>query len=94
MSRPHRFQLLSKKSSLKRSTDCAKKGTSILYISHRLEEIYKLSDRLTVMRDGENVGVLNREEITPQKVTTMMIGHEVRDDKNRERRQTLRSQLP
>ncbi len=64
-----------------------KKGTSILYISHRLEEIYKLSDRLTVMRDGENVGVLNREEITPQKVTTMMIGHEVRDDKNRERRQ-------
>jgi ribose transport system ATP-binding protein len=63
-----------------------KKGTSILYISHRLEEIYRLSDRLTVMRDGENVGVLTKDEITPQKVTTMMIGHEIREDKNRERR--------
>jgi ribose transport system ATP-binding protein len=63
-----------------------KKGASILYISHRLEEIYRLADRLTVMRDGENVGVLKRDEITPQKVTTMMIGHEIREDKNRERR--------
>lgn len=63
-----------------------KKGTSILYISHRLEEIYRLADRLTVMRDGENVGVLTKTEITPQKVTTMMIGHEIREDKNRERR--------
>lgn len=62
------------------------KGTSILYISHRLEEIYRLADRLTVMRDGENVGVLEKEEITPQKVTTMMIGHEIREDKSREQR--------
>jgi ribose transport system ATP-binding protein len=62
------------------------KGTSILYISHRLEEIYRMADRLTVMRDGENVGVLTREEMTPQKVTTMMIGHEIKEDKNRERR--------
>jgi ABC-type sugar transport system ATPase subunit len=63
-----------------------KKGASILYISHRLEEIYRLADRLTVMRDGENVGVLTKDEITAQKVTTMMIGHEIREDKNRERR--------
>lgn len=63
-----------------------KKGTSILYISHRLEEIYRLADRLTVMRDGENVGVLTKDEINPQKVTTLMIGHEIREDKNRERR--------
>jgi ribose transport system ATP-binding protein len=63
-----------------------KKGASILYISHRLEEIYRLADRLTVMRDGENVGVLTKDEISAQKVTTMMIGHEIREDKNRERR--------
>jgi ribose transport system ATP-binding protein len=63
-----------------------KKGTSILYISHRIEEIYRLADRLTVMRDGENVGVLGKGEIQPQRVTTMMIGHEVREDKSRERR--------
>ncbi len=63
-----------------------KKGSSILYISHRLEEVYRLSDRLTVMRDGENVGVLTKDEITPHKVTTLMIGHEITDDKSRERR--------
>ncbi|NLT15471.1 MAG: sugar ABC transporter ATP-binding protein [Clostridiales bacterium] len=63
-----------------------KKGSSILYISHRLEEVYRLSDRLTVMRDGENVGVLTKAEISPQKVTTLMIGHEITEDKNRERR--------
>ncbi|MDR3278569.1 MAG: ATP-binding cassette domain-containing protein, partial [Oscillospiraceae bacterium] len=50
-----------------------------LYISHRLEEVYRLSDRLTVMRGGEIVGVLQKEEIIPKTVTTMMIGHEIRD---------------
>ena len=54
-----------------------KKGASILYISHRLEEVYRLSDRLTVMRDGRVVGVLRKDEIVPQTVTTMMIGKEV-----------------
>lgn len=54
-----------------------KKGASILYISHRLEEIYRLADRLTVMRDGVNVGMLTHDEITPERVTTMMIGREV-----------------
>ena len=41
--------------------------------------------RLTIMRDGENVGVLSKDEITAQKVTTLMIGHEIREDKNRGR---------
>ena len=53
------------------------KGAGILYISHRLEEVYRLSDRLTVMRDGKIVGVLKRGEIDPHKVTMMMIGREV-----------------
>ena len=54
-----------------------KKGAGILYISHRLEEVYRLSDRLTVMRDGKIVGVLKKGEIDPHTVTTMMIGREV-----------------
>ncbi len=54
-----------------------RKGTSILYISHRLDEVYRMADRLTVMRDGENVGVLEKEQIQPQLVTSMMIGHEL-----------------
>ena len=53
------------------------KGAGILYISHRLEEVYRLSDRLTVMRDGKIVGVLKKGEIDPRTVTTMMIGRAV-----------------
>ena len=56
------------------------KGTSILYISHRLEEVYRMADRLTVMRDGENVGVLEKEAITPNIVTSMMIGRELKSE--------------
>ena len=59
------------------------KGASIIYISHRLEEVYKISDRLTVMRDGEIVGVLNREEINAVTVTKMMIGHEIKRETDR-----------
>ncbi len=55
-----------------------KKGTAILYISHRLEEVYRIADRLTVMRDGENVGILEKGEINAPMVTKMMIGREIR----------------
>jgi ribose transport system ATP-binding protein len=55
-----------------------KKGAAILYISHRLEEVYRIADRLTVMRDGENVGVLDKGGITASTVTRMMIGREIR----------------
>ena len=56
------------------------RGAGILYISHRLEEVYRLSDRLTVMRDGKIVGVLKKGELDPHTVTTMMIGREVGGD--------------
>lgn len=51
-----------------------KKGVSIIYISHRLEEVYMLSDRLTILRGGMNAAVLNREEINPKEVIQLMIG--------------------
>ena len=54
-----------------------KRGAGILYISHRLEEVYRLADRLTVMRDGKIVGVLKKGEIEPRVVTSMMIGREI-----------------
>jgi ribose transport system ATP-binding protein len=63
------------------------KGASILYISHRLEEIYRLADRLTVMRDGVVVGVLGHDEITPERVTTLMIGREVRKNEKTHKRE-------
>jgi ribose transport system ATP-binding protein len=59
------------------------KGASILYISHRLEEVYRIADRLTIMRDGENVAVLSKEEISAPTVTKLMIGHEVKNERMR-----------
>lgn len=49
-------------------------GVSIIYISHRLEEVYKLSDRLTILRDGKNAAVLQKHEINPRQVIQTMIG--------------------
>ena len=49
-------------------------GVSIIYISHRLEEVYMLSDRLTILRDGKNAAVLEKDEIIPAKVIETMIG--------------------
>ncbi len=54
-------------------------GTSIIYISHRVEEVYRIADRLTVLRDGMVVGELNKQEITHQRVVQMMIGKEVKE---------------
>ena len=41
------------------------KGVSIIYISHRLEEVFNLSDRITILRDGKNAGVIEKEDIVP-----------------------------
>lgn len=49
-------------------------GVSIIYISHRLEEIFKISDRITVMRDGEVTGQLDRSEAVTDTVIKLMIG--------------------
>ena len=53
------------------------KGVSILYISHRLEEVFRLADRLTILRDGQKVAVLEHEQIQPAQVIRMMIGKEL-----------------
>jgi len=53
-------------------------GKSILYISHRLEEVYRLADRLTILRDGENAGILEKENLSYEAVTKLMIGHELK----------------
>jgi ribose transport system ATP-binding protein len=58
------------------------KGISVLYISHRLDEVYQLSDRLTVLRDGRKVALLHKAEIIPEKVIRLMIGKELNDSAN------------
>jgi ribose transport system ATP-binding protein len=53
------------------------KGVSILYISHRLEEVFSLSDRITVLRDGKKVGTVERADVVPDRIVRMMIGKEL-----------------
>jgi ABC-type sugar transport system ATPase subunit len=53
------------------------RGTGIIYISHRLEEITAIADRVTVLRDGETIATRRREEITRASVIQMMVGREV-----------------
>lgn len=53
------------------------KGVSIVYISHRMEEIFELCDRITILRDGVYIGTENIAEITMNDVVKMMIGREI-----------------
>lgn len=54
-------------------------GVTLIYISHRMEEVFALSDRIAVMRDGQLVGVAPASEMTPTKVVQMMVGRELKD---------------
>ncbi|MHC4132001.1 MAG: sugar ABC transporter ATP-binding protein [Planctomycetota bacterium] len=49
-------------------------GVSIIYISHRLEEVFQIADKITVLRDGEVSGAVQREEATTDDVINLMIG--------------------
>lgn len=54
-----------------------KEGISIIYISHRLEEIYRLSDRILVLRDGEYVKTLITKESRVEELIRLMVGREL-----------------
>ncbi|MCC8179910.1 MAG: sugar ABC transporter ATP-binding protein, partial [Planctomycetes bacterium] len=55
--------------------DLTTRGVSILYISHRMEEVYSLMDRITILRDGRKIGTFARDEISPEDIIRHMIGH-------------------
>ncbi len=55
-------------------TELRDSGVSMVYISHRMDEIKRISDRVTVMRDGEYIGTLGSEEIDIEKIIHMMVG--------------------
>lgn len=54
-------------------------GISIIYISHRLEEVFKIADRVTVLRDGTHVGTNELDQVTIEKVIHMMVGRDLED---------------
>jgi ribose transport system ATP-binding protein len=54
--------------------DLANRGVGIIYISHRMDEIKRITDRITVLRDGEYVGTRDTKEVEIDEVIQMMIG--------------------
>ncbi|MDR1580764.1 MAG: sugar ABC transporter ATP-binding protein, partial [Synergistaceae bacterium] len=52
-------------------------GVTILYISHRLEEIFEIADRVTVMRDGEHIATLPVGETDRNRLISLMVGREL-----------------
>ena len=60
--------------------DLRSKGVGIIYISHRMDEIARITDRVTVMRDGEYVGTVNTKETTKDEIIAMMVGRTIYED--------------
>ncbi|MCL5072821.1 MAG: sugar ABC transporter ATP-binding protein [Actinobacteria bacterium] len=56
-----------------------KKGVSIIYISHRLDEAFKLSDRITVLRDGKKIETKNTKDTNQDEIVSLMVGKIVKD---------------
>ncbi len=54
--------------------DLAGRGVGMIHISHRLEEIHQITDRVTVLRDGELVDTKKTSEVTKQQIINMMVG--------------------
>lgn len=55
----------------------AKEGKSILFISHKLDEIMKVTDRVTILRKGKCIGTLNTKETNAKELSRMMVGRDV-----------------
>jgi D-xylose transport system ATP-binding protein len=54
-------------------------GAGMIYISHKLDEVFTMSDRVTVLRDGRTVATHNASELDKEKVISLMVGREVGD---------------
>ena len=52
------------------------RGMTVLFVSHRIPEVFRLCDRITVMRDGKYAGTFDRETTTPDTVVRAMVGRE------------------
>ncbi|MBW3099015.1 sugar ABC transporter ATP-binding protein [Pseudohoeflea coraliihabitans] len=57
--------------------DLKSHGVGIIYISHRMEEIFKMTDRITVLRDGQYRGTLDTAQTTEEDITQLMIGRKL-----------------
>ena len=58
-------------------TRLREQGVTIIYISHKMDEIFRNADRITVLRDGQVVQTLDRAQTTPREITHLMVGRDV-----------------
>ena len=65
-----------------------KKETSIIFISHRLEEVVELSDRVVILKDGKKIAELPRDDAQIRKIQMLMVGHELAEEYYKESEQT------
>ncbi|EYR65290.1 sugar ABC transporter ATP-binding protein [Actinotalea ferrariae CF5-4] len=54
-------------------------GIAIIYISHRMDEVYRIADRITILRNGKNLITAGLDEITPQEIVAGIAGRELSD---------------
>lgn len=57
--------------------DLKRQGTAIVFVDHRLDEVFSIADRITVMRDGAKVGVYNAREVSQEEIVRRMVGREI-----------------
>jgi ABC-type sugar transport system ATPase subunit len=62
------------------------RGVTILYISHKMDEVFRLAERITVLRDGRLVRTLERAATTPRELTHLMVGREIAESQFHGRR--------
>ncbi len=53
------------------------RGVAVIYVSHKLEELFRITDRITVLRDGKKVGVVNTAETTDEELIRLMVGRKL-----------------
>jgi ribose transport system ATP-binding protein len=73
--------------------DFRRKGSTVVYISHKMDEIFRLADRITVLRDGKFVGTKRKSETTPTEITAMMVGREIPKAERRPSKQQTKELL-
>jgi D-xylose transport system ATP-binding protein len=55
------------------------KGITCVYISHKLDEVFRIADRITVLRDGQSIKTLERKDTTKNEIIRLMVGREIKD---------------
>ncbi|PEM46288.1 sugar ABC transporter ATP-binding protein [Bacillus wiedmannii] len=68
-------------------------GVGIVYISHRMEELKKITDRVSIMRDGTYIGTMNTKDTTIEQIISMMVGRKIDNNQKPEMKEKMREKV-